>query len=453
MGRGLFFKIYTWFWLTVILAGVALEATAAYARKTARVQWATFELLLPDAARAASDFLERDGESGLAGYISYLQQTQPVMAFFFDDRGDELTRRRAPPAVRNVGLLAIMEPGIHTGGDNGEFAALQVAGGKGKSYAMVFVLQRGAAAWYWMTFPYLRLTAIILISGVFCFLIARHVTRPLLRLQLAVAGIAEGRLDARVSADLQRRGDEIAGLATDFNRMAARIEVLINEHKQLLANVSHELRSPLSRLLVALSLVNEGPQEEVQEQLERIGSEALRLDKLIGQLLALSRLDSAVDGVPPTAIDLTTLVHEVASDADFEGCARARRVVVAADSGCVIRGDEDSLRSALENILRNAVRHTPDGTKVEVSLRRELTRMVIRIRDHGAGVPDDMLRSIFAPFRRVENGPDGSGLGLAIAERAVIAHSGLLRASNAESGGLVVEMELPAGLALPKGPA
>jgi two-component system sensor histidine kinase CpxA len=282
-------------------------------------------------------------------------------------------------------------------------------------------------------------------SGVFCFLIARHVTRPVLRLQLAVAGIAEGRLDARVSVELLRRGDEIAGLARDFNWMAARIEALINGHKQLLANVSHELRSPLSRLLVALSLVNQGPREEVPEHLERIGGEARRLDKLIGQLLTLSRIDSTVDAGQRTAVDLTTLVHEVASDADFEGRACARRVVVAADPGCVISGNEEALRSALENILRNAVRHTPDGTNVEVSLRREPSRTVIRIRDHGPGIPEDMLHSIFVPFRRVENSTHGSGLGLAIAERAVVAHSGTLRASNAEGGGLVVEMELPVG--------
>jgi signal transduction histidine kinase len=293
-------------------------------------------------------------------------------------------------------------------------------------------------------FPYARLTVIVFISGIFWFLIARHVTRPLLRLQTAVSGIAEGRLDARVRADFERRGDEIAGLAKDFNQMAARVEALVNGHKQLLANVSHELRSPLSRLLVALSLVNQGPQEEVSEHLDRIGAEARRLDKLIGQLLTLSRVDSTVDGGQRAAIDLTTLVHEVASDADFEGRALGRRVTVTSDPDCVISGNEEALRSALENVLRNAVRYTADRTNVEVSLRREFTRTVIRVRDHGPGVPDDMLRSIFVPFRCVENSTDGSGLGLAIAERAVVAHSGSIRASNAENGGLVVEMVLPA---------
>jgi signal transduction histidine kinase len=308
---------------------------------------------------------------------------------------------------------------------------------------MAFVLQRNMITWYWTMFPYLRPTAIILVSGIFCFLIARHVTRPLLRLQTAAAGIAEGHLDTRVGTDLQRRGDEIAGLARDFNRMAGRIEGLVQGHKQLLANVSHELRSPLSRLLVALSLVKQGPAEDAPEHLDRIGVEARRLDKLIGQLLTLSRIDSTVDGGQRSAIDLTTLVHEVASDADFEGRALGRRVSVTADPGCVTSGNEEALRSALENILRNAVRYTAEGTDVEVSLRREPARTVIRVRDHGPGVPDDMLRSIFVPFHRAGNSTDGCGLGLAIAERAVVAHSGSVRASNAQGGGLVVEMELP----------
>ena len=194
---------------------------------------------------------------------------------------------------------------------------------------------------------------------------------------------------------------------------------------------------------MALSLVNQGPQEEVPEHLERIGAEARRLDKLIGQLLTLSRIDSTVDGAQRAAIDLTTLVDEVGGDADFEGRTRSRRVTVTSEPDCVISGDEEALRSALENVVRNAVRYTADGTNVEVSLRREPNRAVIRVRDHGPGVPENMLRSIFVPFRCVENS-EGSGLGLAIAERAVAAHSGSVRASNAEDGGLVVEMVLPA---------
>jgi signal transduction histidine kinase len=443
MRQGLFFKIFTWFWLTVILGSVAVEATGIWVRKLAGVHDLAVERLLPRWARFAADTWERSREPGLAGVIASLQQSQPVAAFFFNQKGEELTRRWTPPAVRRQGLLALREPGLHRGGTQGEIAAMQVLGGQTTPYAMVFVLQSNAITRYMIAFPYLRLILIILVSGVFCVLIARHVTRPLLRLQAAASGIAEGHLGTRVSTDLHRRGDEIAGLAKDFNRMAARIETLVNGHKQLLANVSHELRSPLSRLLVALSLLKQCPPEEAPEHLERIGLEAQRLDKLIGQLLALSRIESTVDGGQRAPIDLTALVQEVASDADFEARAHTRRVVVAADPGCITAGDENSLRSALENIVRNAVRYTAEGSTVDVSLRREIARAVIGVRDRGPGVPAEMLASIFVPFRRAENSGSGCGLGLAIAERAVAAHAGRIRASNAEGGGLLVEVELP----------
>jgi signal transduction histidine kinase len=441
--QGLFFKIFSWFWLIVMLTGTALEATAAWERRTTASYRARFEKLLPEAARAAANNLDTSGESGLASYLSHFQKTHMMTAFFFDVQGGEVTHRRVPPAVRKEGLLALLEPGVHRSGGNGEIASLHVTGSSGQNYAMVFVLPSGPGNWYWNMPMYWRLTVLFLISGVFCFLIARHVAQPLLHLQAAAAGIAEGHLETRVSTDLQRRGDEIAGLAKDFNRMASRIEALVHGHKQLLANVSHELRSPLSRMLLALSLSKRASQEHIGEHLERIGIEARRLDRLIGQLLTLSRVESTADEGHRTSVDLTTLVQEVASDADFEARARRCKVDVVVTPGCVTIGNEELLRSALENVLRNAVRYTAEGTGVEVSLRREGARAVIRVRDHGPGVPAGMLRSIFVPFQKAENSTEGSGLGLAIAERAVVAHLGSIRASNAEGGGLVVDVDLP----------
>ena len=437
MRQGLFVKIFVWFWFTVILTGVALEGTSAWMRGTVRTHVESFERLIPGSAQTAAEAFETSGEPGLADYLSRLRQTEGIVAYFFDRFGEERTHRYAPPSVRDIALVAVREPGMRRRGANGEIAAVHVVGARGYSYAIVFVLPTGST--YWTMLPYWRLTIIVLVSGAFCFLIARHVTRPLLRLQTAAARIADGRLSARVSPDLHRRGDEIAGLAQDFNRMASRIEALVHGQKQLLANVSHELRSPLSRLLVAHSLVQQAPAENLQ----RIGMEAGRLDKLIGQLLALSRIDSRVDDEHRAPVDLTALVHDAAADADFEARAHDRRVSVAADPDCIVSGDEESLRSALENVLRNAIRYTAERTEVEVSLRHDAGTAVIRVRDHGSGVPENMLRAIFVPFRRAESTTEGSGLGLAIAERAVLAHQGTVRASNAESGGLIIEIRLP----------
>lgn len=285
-----------------------------------------------------------------------------------------------------------------------------------------------------------------LAGGIFSYFISRYLTKPLYKLGEAATGIAEGRLDTRVDPSLRNRRDEIAGLARNFDRMAERIEALVNRQRALLGDVSHELRSPLSRLLVALSLVKQGPAEEAGENLERIGLEARRLDTLIGQLLSLTRIDSGVDRGSPARFDLTNLVQEVANDGDFEARARNRSVVVERADACSVAGFEELLRSAVENVVRNAIRHTAEETAVEISLQCSDGHASLRVRDHGPGVPESMLSEIFLPFRRAPNGnSDGAGLGLAIAERAVAVHRGTIRARNALDGGLIVEIDLPLG--------
>jgi len=283
-------------------------------------------------------------------------------------------------------------------------------------------------------------------GAVFCYVISRYLTKPLAKLGEAAAKIAEGHLDTRVDPSLTRRRDEIADLARNFDGMAVRIEALITGQRRLLGDVSHELRSPLSRLTVALGLVKQGSAEEASENLERIGLEARRLDTLIGQLLALSRIDSGVDRGSPAPFDLTNLVQEVANDGDFEARARNRGVTIQQTDACTMNGFEELLRSAVENVVRNAIRHTAEGTAVEISLKTADSRVRLRVRDHGPGVPDSMLSEIFLPFRRVANGnSEGAGLGLAIAERAISVHEGKIRAMNAREGGLIVEIDLPLG--------
>jgi two-component system, OmpR family, sensor histidine kinase CpxA len=283
-----------------------------------------------------------------------------------------------------------------------------------------------------------------IVGGIFCYLVSRHLTRPLFKLSQAAEGIAEGRLETRVDPSLLKRRDEVADLARNFDRMAERIEASITGQRRLLGDVSHELRSPLSRLIVALSLVKQGPAEESAENLARIGLEARRLDTLIGQLLTLTRIDSGVDRGSPAPFDLTNLVQEVTNDGDFEARARNRGVVIRQSDAATVNGFEELLRSAVENVVRNAIRHTSEGTTVEISLQLNNSRALLRVRDYGPGVPESMLPEIFLPFRRVANGnSDGAGLGLAIAERAVNVHRGTIRAMNAPNGGLIVEIDLP----------
>jgi signal transduction histidine kinase len=294
-----------------------------------------------------------------------------------------------------------------------------------------------------LTFPILAFG----VSGLICLMITRHITQPLFELRGAADRISEGNLAARVPSVVRNRRDEIGQLGRDFDRMAERLEDLVNGHKRLLGDVSHELRSPLSRLLVALGLARKSVTQETPELLDRIALEANRLDNLIGQLLTLARIQSGSHDIPATSIDLTNLVHEIVNDAAFEAQAHGKHVGITASDECTVSTAEELIRSAIENVIRNAVRYTRTGSSVDVSIRRERQSAIIRVRDHGPGVPETMLSEIFLPFRRVpapEGTPtEGSGLGLAIAYRAVVMNGGNIRAINAADGGLIVDIELP----------
>jgi two-component system sensor histidine kinase CpxA len=241
----------------------------------------------------------------------------------------------------------------------------------------------------------------------------------------------------------------------DFDEMTARIETLVGAQTRLLRDISHELRSPLARLSVALDLARKRAGPAAAGDLDRIEREAMRLNEMIGQLLALSRLESNGNGLRSEGFDLAELVREVAADADFEAQARNCSVVVEECDACETRGTRQLVESAVENVVRNAVRYTPEGTAVKISLRcrREGDRgeAVIDVRDEGAGVPEEALREIFRPFYRMDGSrtreTGGTGLGLAITERAVRLHGGTVKAENIKGGGFRVELRLPVNAA------
>jgi len=299
------------------------------------------------------------------------------------------------------------------------------------------------------THPYIRLLVVGLLGAGLCFVLARHITKPIRRLRAASADIASGKLKTRVDRSVCRRHDEIGTLGRDFDRMAEQIEALVTAQRELLGDVSHELRSPLARMIVALGLLKQAAPDEAPEYINRINTEAERLDKMIGQLLTLTRIESGAELAQRETFDFTNLVQEVAADGDFEARAHDREVKVTRADACSMLGIPEMLRSAIENVLRNAIRYTALGTAVEISLERlkdSEDKLRLRIRDHGPGVPKIMLAGIFQPFQRVptgENNSDGAGLGLAIADRVVHMHHGSIRALNPDDGGFIVEIVLP----------
>jgi two-component system sensor histidine kinase CpxA len=259
--------------------------------------------------------------------------------------------------------------------------------------------------------------------------------------------ITAGQLSVRAESALELRRDEFGDLVRDFNRMASKTEGLISSQRQLLNDVSHELRSPLARMNVALDLLRRHVGED--PALNRMEIDLQRLNEMIGRLLTVAKLEAASTLQNPVRVDLSELVSSVASDAEFEAQERGSRVDVKQAADLVVLGDPSLLRSAIENVLRNAVRFTAVGTAVEVNLRANAASVaseaMIIVRDHGAGVPEEELARIFKPFYRLADSRDstGAGLGLAIAERIVRLHGGRIRAMNEAGGGLSVEIILP----------
>jgi two-component system sensor histidine kinase CpxA len=293
-----------------------------------------------------------------------------------------------------------------------------------------------------------RLAVVLTIGGVVCFVVARHLTKPIVSVSRAANALADGRLQTRVGAAEAKRHDELGALARDFDRMAERIEALVGGQRRLLGDVSHELRSPLARMTVALSLARQRATPAAGEYFDRIDQETGRLDRLIEQLLTLARIETGADAEPRGDFDLAGIVQDVVGDGDFEARASGRRVELVRCAAASIAGMPELMRSAIENVVRNAIRHTASGTAVDVSLDvDEQASARVTVRDRGRGVDEGMAADMFRPFWRApgsdEAASEGAGLGLAITDRIVAMHHGRVRATNANGSGLVVTIELP----------
>jgi two-component system sensor histidine kinase CpxA len=290
----------------------------------------------------------------------------------------------------------------------------------------------------------MRYAALLLTALLVCYALARYLSSPIQKIRRATQKLAEGDLSTRVGDKVGNRRDELAVLAKDFDVMAERLESLVTSQQRLSRDVSHELRSPLARMNVALEIAKQRSNGSTAPLLDRIGAESNRLNELISRLLTLSRLETGSEDFEREEIDLKSLVEQVAADANFEADAVGKSVKITRADHCRIMGSYELVGSAVENVLRNAVRYTRDGSTVEVALESRDGSALVSVRDEGGGVPDDELDKLFRPFYRVGEARDrssgGTGLGLAIAEQAIKAHKGRIHARN-DNGGLTVEIE------------
>lgn len=450
--RSLFLKIFLSYWVAQALFVVsAIVVTLAMRPQTDSPRWEYFRISIGTQAAQA---YERGGAAQVTKEISDIERALRDQIFLFDEHGSEVTGRTVPAWARELTAGTRVKPnGYWQALESGRRAAQPITSPSGKHYTVV--VERPVIPRVFFNpnhTPGLGIVIAVLSSGLVCFLLARYLTSPVVRLRAATQRLAEGDLTARAGDLGSRRSDEIAQLVRDFDSMASRLEALVNAQSRLLNDISHELRSPLARLNVALGLARQRTGPEATATLDRIEREASRLNELIGRLLALARMEGGEASTQMSEVHLRSVVEGIVEDADFESQGRNCRVLSEVVDDCVVWGNTALLHSAIENVVRNAMRYTPEGTDVEIRLEcldnANGPEACVRVTDHGPGVPESALDKLFRPFYRVDTARErqtgGIGLGLAITDRAVRLHGGAVRAVNRPGGGLVFEIRLPA---------
>ena len=455
--RSLFLKIFLWFWLAMVLVTLTLLVSSFVGEtRTSRERNETMDrTMTPLVADNFAGTFDREGLQSYQALLAHGKDVFPWDVYLFDAQGSEVSAKSVPPLIREAFDRSFASKQTEIVGSGPARAVGQwVRSESGREYVLVLHLkQRGPGPAPFLRAPsqvqLLRLLLIILIIGAICLWITRHITKPIFELREAANRLASGRLDARVGPSSTGRVDELGDLSRDFNHMAQQLESLIASRQHLIGDISHELRSPLARLSVALGIAQRSAHPETLPALNRIERESLRLNELISEILRLARIEGGVERISQDDLDLQQLVREIADDANFEASSRNRSVRVDATFPCTMRGNWELLRSAIENVVRNAIYYTPEGTEVLVTLQPGPTpgEAILRVRDHGPGVPPSDLRTIFEPFYRIGNARErssgGTGLGLSISDRTIRSHGGSVQARNATDGGLIVEMAFP----------
>lgn len=398
-------------------------------------------------ARDAAAALETGGRPALVNWLQDHIKTQPdISIYIIDQQGEDLLQRSLPRELAGFVRESVAPDPRDDVNDNYLEIRLtpQLVAPDG-SLLSFLLLPKSITLWGSAATRLGLVVAALLVAGIVALLIARTFGRPIRELQLAVRELTSGHVDARVPAAIAERPDELGTLAADFNTMADRMEQLISGRQQLLQEMSHELRSPLARLQAALALANHRTSTTAAER-EQIEAEIGRMNKTIGEMLRFSSLDAGGTS-PPRLIRLGKLLRELVDTEKVEAAAKDCSLEFDTERRLTLVGDPDLLRSGFENVLRNAIRHAPQGSCVEIVARRTRAGFEVQVRDRGPGVADAELERIFEPFFRAPATADqssGSGLGLAIARRVFEAHAGEVTAAPRPGGGLVITIKLPA---------
>lgn len=454
--RSLSLKIFLWFWLAVIVGSLAFLTVAICLPSQTIIGRAAkyFSFNLASTGRLSIDLYETKGPPAMETFLGQIETLSAFKLHIMTESGDSLRRTPLPPGARDLARRAA-RAGSAQARDwtSHPLIAQPVTSVQGVPYTIFLELPSGVVQLFFEMSQslLLRFTAALLASGLVWFFMVRYLTSPIRNLQTAVRKFAKGDLSVRIAPKMGSRKDEIAELGEDFDIMAARIESLMHAHEYLLRDVAHELRSPLTRLNVALEIARKQGDETMAGNLDRIFAESQKLSYLITQVLALSRMENSDVDLRLEPVCLEKLIHRIVHDANFEGQGKNFDVQFEYEDSITLAADDRLIHSAIENVARNALRFTALGSQVEITQLIRSTdgtaMAVVSIADQGPGVPPEALKDLFNPFFRVPGSQGrtsgGAGIGLAIASHAVHLHHGTIQAMNRAGGGLRVEISLP----------
>ena len=435
----LFWRLFLTMWLSI----VGFSATIGWLNdKLAREQWAeepanTFSRGMFRINQRAMRAIEMDDRKGLRDELLGIPRMSRSHIYVLDfDNHEVLGRDEALQQLKD--RRTVME--IQVREDS-----------QGRSYT-VYTVKRAPPSTILAPGPAgtaLRLAAAAILSAIISFFLARSLSVPLEQLSAASRRIAAGDLNTRVGHSLPERRDEFGQLATDFDAMASRLQAMQQANQRLLQDVSHELRSPLARLTVALEIARKKGAPNVESELDRIELESERLGALVNDVLSLLRESSETVPKVDEEFDLDVLLNDLVDVVNYEVPEGKPGITWQPVERFPFQGDRELLWRAMENLLRNALHHTDPDNGVTLSLERDRKQVHLSVRDFGPGLPESELEKIFVPFYRVQESRDrgsgGHGLGLSIAANAVRRHGGSIAARNANDGGLIVRVSLPLG--------
>jgi two-component system sensor histidine kinase CpxA len=452
MNRRLFWKIFLPFWAAQALLLGALYLRVHYRINSEHPWWIQPERrAMPALAEMAAQHYEQQGPAGLQQFLDGLYLPHRSHFWLLGPSGQELLGRIVPDRVLQGAVAAEKNEGLfHSFEAN--YLSARATTGRGQ-YLLISELtpppigERVPGDILWT----LKLGTII--SAVICLLIAHYLTKPIERMRDATHQLARGNLDIRAGENLGNRQDEIADLVRDFDSMAGELRNQIQSERNLLSGVSHELRSPIARIRLALTLARNADEHERTEMFDRIEQDTVQLDSMLERILTVARLESGQQKPTFSELSLNQVIDDVLDDANFEAAAVGASITYHSSGEIKVAGDAAWLHSAIENVVRNALFYSGKDGKIDVRLELVNGAAMITVRDNGPGAPENALPLLFKPFYRVDNSrgtsTGGMGLGLAIVRNTIAAHGGTVSAQNVKPHGLEISIMLPCAPAPP----